>query len=463
MSFTLPIRDSRDCCLLRLPLELRNRVYQNLVSIKHTETPKDFESGCRSSTRYNWNVDPVIHRVNRQIYSEAREVMQRENKFVVIERAKELEQGAEDMGEENPAIMKYNVKLWPGKGTKQVDVPGERMRVRFARRGAKAEDLDIYVLLVEELRDFCVALSIFQSPDGSTYRTSGLNAHIQLLDPPFEEPPQVQDDVRGSLLTPLTKLRHFEDVTVAGMAPFVAKMLMSPLTQKDFDGEFANSTIQELIYSGDHARDIGHFDVATAYYQRASEYLHHFANLELDTFTQTPLYVLSNEFKIMQHRARNFIEQDEFFDALQVADIAIHVAKSVFEANETTPDAGPRVNAQGAVTKGALRKWMCQRIKEGAESCAHLIKAEDVGRCFYYRSIAGHCVGGREATEQADDDKFTGIGCCVVSETVGEGNVPKELLDLDARTMKRLIRRDRGGESGDEEWEDLEDEEEGEE
>ena len=62
--------------------------------------------------------------------------------------------------------------------------------------------------------------------------------------------------------------------------------------------------------------------------------------------------------------------------------------------------------------------------------------------------------------EQADEDKFTGIGCCVVSDTITE-DVPGELMRLDIRTMENFLRafRKEGDEDGwvDEEWETDED------
>lgn len=69
---------------------------------------------------------------------------------------------------------------------------------------------------------------------------------------------------------------------------------------------------------------------------------------------------------------------------------------------------------------------------------------------------------GDDATEQADEDKLTGIGCCVVSETMTE-DVPGELLRLDIETMKKLEEgggwkgKEGGGAEDDEEWETDED------
>lgn len=77
-----------NCHFLRLPRELRDKVYKNLVSVKHTRTPKDPEVGIRSATsRYDWNIDPTILRVSKQINAEAKEIMGLDNDFVVVVRA----------------------------------------------------------------------------------------------------------------------------------------------------------------------------------------------------------------------------------------------------------------------------------------------------------------------------------------------------------------------------------------
>ena len=69
---------------------------------------------------------------------------------------------------------------------------------------------------------------------------------------------------------------------------------------------------------------------------------------------------------------------------------------------------------------------------------------------------------GDKATAQAEDDKLTAIGCCVVSDTMTD-DVPAELLQLDIRTMERLpgkggeeVEEEEGDEDGwvDEDWDD---------
>ncbi|KAK4694674.1 hypothetical protein P7C71_g2943, partial [Lecanoromycetidae sp. Uapishka_2] len=156
----------------------------------------------------------------------------------------------------------------------------------------------------------------------------------------------------------------------------------------------------------------------------------------------------------MQHRALNWIEDNNFEDALGAAELALQMAQQLFAIGAHT-SGGPETDAQGRVKKGRLRAWICQCIKDGAERYEQRIKSEDIGRCYYYRSIAGHCVYGDDATEEADEDKLTAIGCCVVSETAtDEENIPKELMELDVRIMKSLL-RDGEEPDDDDEWEDV--------
>lgn len=387
--------------------------------------------------------------------------MARDNHFVVIEHAKEMEQGPEDMKEEDTTIMVFNVTLWPGKATKKPVVTGERMRMKLGRAGAGAseEDMDAHVILAEELRDVCVGLSTFQRPEGQ-YRTSGLSGLIQVHPPPYTETPAARDIRERTLLEPLQKLRRFQTLSVKGTLPAINYQISRQLTHQTFDRGLVLTTIDELISSGDQASSIGEYGIATAYYQRAHEYFHNSAAHERHVFTH-PADISAFEFKIMQHRALNWISAGNFSDALEAAQIALYVANHLFRLNSPMTT-GPPTDAKGRTSPGAFRKWTCECIKEGAARYGQRIKCEDIGRCYYYKSISEHVVLGDEATEQAEEDKFTAIGCCVVSETM-TGNVPGELLQLDVRTMESLPGRggedeEEGDEDGwvDEEWEDEE-------
>ena len=456
-----------NCLFLHLPLELRDRIYAQLVSIKHTHTSKDAEACLRSTTFHKWNLDPTIFRINRQINQEAKAVMARENEFVVIERAKILQQGPKDVKKEDTGIMVYSVALWPAKATKEPVVPGERMRVKLGKAIKSKTGMDAHVILAEELRDVCIGLSTFQGSEGK-YRTSGLSCSIKVHPPLYAEDPAASDIRARALLEPLQKLRRFQNVSIEGTLPAIEYQITHQLTHQTFDRGLVLTTIDELMTNGDQSSSAGDHDAATAYYQRAHEYFHHCAIHERHAFTH-PAEASAFEFKIMQHRALNWISAGNFSDALEAAQIALHVANHLFRLNSpmtTPPPAGPN----GRISAAAFRKWTCECIKEGAARYEQKIKAEDIGRCYYYKSISEHVVYGDEATEQADEDKFTGIGCCLVSDTMTD-NVPGELLQLDIRTMENLPKRckeeveDEGDEEGwvDEEWEDDEEEEEDEE
>ena len=442
-----------NCPFLLLPPELRDRIYAQLVSIKNTQTPKDAEACLRSTTFYNWNLNLAIFRVNRQISNEAKAVMARENDFVVIERAKVLEQGPKDFKKEDPTIMVYSVALWPGKATKKSIVPGERMRITMGRAEKPTTDMHAHVVLAQELRDVCIGLSTFQDRKGK-YRTSGLSCLIKVHPSAHTESPAARDVRERALLEPLQKLRRFQNVSVEGTLPAINYQITRQLTQPTFDRGLVLTTIDELITSGDQSSSTGDYDIASAHYQRAHEYFHHSIDHERPVFTH-PADFASLEFKIMQHRALNWISAGNFSDALGAAQMALEVAGQCFELifPESTP---PPTDRNGHITPAASRKLNCERMKNGAARCGQKIKVEDIGRCYYYRSISEHLVFGLEAAEQADEDKLTGIGCCVISDTMTE-DVPRELMQLDIRTMKKLkvCRKEEGEDDGwvDEEWE----------
>lgn len=250
----------------RLPRELRDQVYESLVSIPYTKTPKSVKSGYSPPTKFKWNIEPAVLRVNYQICHETKEVMARDNNFVVIERAKELERVEH--------VLIDDFMLWPGKKMKDVNVPGEKIRVWLGKHEQIYDlqtEMDTHVMLVEEFRDFCIALSISQGKGGS-YLTSGLSVRIRLAEP---DDPKEQDEMRTLLVKPLTKLRHLKDVEFDGMSPFFVKTILGDVKRDTFDGQLVTSTLNELMFSGDQACDLGHHDLASAYYLQATEYSLH--------------------------------------------------------------------------------------------------------------------------------------------------------------------------------------------
>ena len=419
---------------LHLPLELRERIYAQLVSIKHTQTPKDAEACLRSTTFYNWNLDPTIFRVNRQTSQEAKAVMARENHFVVIERGKVLEQGPKDVREEDPTFMVYNVALWSGKAYKKPIVPGERVRIKMGTGVDMKKDLDAHVVRAEELRDVCVGLSTFQGRS-ERYRTSGLSCLVKVRSPPYTETAAARDVRERALLEPLQKLRHFKNVSIEGTLPAINYQITRQLTHQSFDRGLVLDTINELITSGDQSSSTGHHGMATAHYQRAHEYLEHCLTYQRPNFTH-PADAAAFEFQIALHFARNWISAANFPHARQVAEVALTAAGQFFRFNAPATT-GPPTDSQGRVSTAARRRWVSECVKNGAARSGQRIKAEDLGRCHYYMGIAMQVLSGDGATKLADHHKMQGLGCCLVSETMTY-DVPAELLQLDIRTMENL-------------------------
>ena len=446
MSFETPSKKSPP--FLRLPIEIRNNVYKELLSIQNAKTPKPFPDTCASAVRYNWNLHPNILSTSRQIYQEASHVMGSENSFVTVECAtKELEQIKSDT-----QIMRYNVRLWPGKQCKIVKVPNERMRIRFDREGsesnAKRKDPKPWfcVLVEEELRDVIVGISCLQYKDGS-YRTSGLSAVVSLSHATQDETDSQRSARETKLLTSLCNLRFLKSIEVQGALEGNRNYLSAHFCCQQWDHDIVYSTIAYLIDAGDQASKSGYHVVATGHYQRAHDYARHFISKEKQTIAHfaDPSAFL---FKIHLHRARNWIEQGNHEVAFGASDIALTIANDLFRTKN--PAVGdPPVDRNGCISTGKLRKWTCEGIKDGAAIFGQRIKCEDIGRAYYYRSIAGHVFHGDKATDQAYEDRALGIGCCVISETNQE-NLPNELLELDVRTMRSLKSDDS------DEWEDCE-------
>ncbi|KAL8920096.1 MAG: hypothetical protein Q9208_006449 [Pyrenodesmia sp. 3 TL-2023] len=441
----------------RIPLEIRNRVYKELLVTSLTKTPKPFLDNCRSTTRYDWNLHPAILATNHQIHDEARSVLGVYNEFVVVERAaKELEQKKSDMREEYKEVMQYRVKLWPGKRCRTSNVPNERMRIWLGKEDSPANGIEnkswIHVVLVEELRDLLIELSIYHGRYGP-YRILGLVAKIKVPKPTAEESQKEEDARENKLLNPVMKLRFLSSVEVEGVTPGRSQTVSDELHRSMWDHHIVYATFNELLDAGNQACDMGHYTVANGYYRLASDYVSHFEKHKRYVFTDS-IDPVAFEFKVNLQRSRNWIEAGDLFNARGAARAALHITDAIFPMR--APGVGPPlVGADGRVKKGAYRKWTCECIKDGAARYGQRIKAEEVGAAYYYVSIADYCTWGTSATEQAEEDRLVGIGCCAISDTAPKDCI-RELLELDARITKRSMGQGHADyEESSDEWEDI--------
>lgn len=439
---------------LNLPQEIRDKIYTNLLSIPNNRTPKSREDGLRSSFLYDWNLHPAILATNHQIYDEAFAVFRGSNQFVMIKCATQaLSPTAIQTVEEDIGLMRYNVSYWPRKNNNgDAKVPGGRMTIWLEEEKDLDKDepppIDVYVLQVSELHNFFTSLSIATHSSGS-YCTEGIAAIVVLYSPTLTKEDAAATDRRElSLLHPMMQLRHLSSVHIVGAAPGHALVAEAFITKPAFEPTLISKTLDELITEGDSARQQEEYDVANAYFQRAHEYLHHFMEMgprsDSNSFLD-PAEPLAYEFNIMRHRALNLIEDDLFDDAIESCKIALEIINLVFGTGSK-----PGTNAM-------TRQRNCQMIRQGAERLRQHIKCEDVGRCYYYKSIAGRLTGNGE--EEAQKDKLMAIGCCIVSDTVKEGeDIPRELLQLEMRTMHRfgVVTLENEGQlesEGEEDWE----------
>lgn len=79
--------------LLHLPPEIRNRIYEQLLSVNVNKTPELSSEHGDPATRYRWNLHLAILRTSHRFHDEARAIMGKTNSFVVVDcAAKKLHQ-----------------------------------------------------------------------------------------------------------------------------------------------------------------------------------------------------------------------------------------------------------------------------------------------------------------------------------------------------------------------------------
>ncbi|KAL8641278.1 MAG: hypothetical protein Q9228_001897 [Teloschistes exilis] len=399
---------------LSLPLIARDIIYKELLSVNSTKTEKPYPDTCRSS-----------------------------NSFIVIEcAAPELDQKKGEFGKEDKRIMLFKVTLWP-KRCETVAIPNERMRVwlghddpvgKKKKRKTPASKPWFCVVLAEELRNVLAGLAVFQNENG-TYRTFGLSARVTMTPTKAEETESKRTTREAKLLDPLLNFRFLKSMKIEGASDDNMRYISEQVCRQKWDNYQVYSTITALIQAGDNCFGLGHHDAASGYYNRAHDYAIHFISNEKQIIIH-PADPVAFLFKINLQRARNWIEQDNFEDAIDATQCALSAAEMLSQTNE--PSVGPPpLDEHNGISRGRFRQWTCECIRDGAAKFGQRIKAEDIGCAYHYRSI----------TEQAIEGRAIGIGCCVISDAAPK-DAPRPLLELDMRTMQRLRIHD-----SDDEWE----------
>lgn len=344
-------------------------------------------------------------------------------------------------------------------------------------------------MLDEELRDFLINISILRNEDGS-WSTLGLSASITFHES-TEEVGRKRQARESILVQAISKLRLLKAVTVKGTTVESATLISERVRKQAWDAEVVYSTIRELLAAGDGAFDIGHHGVAERYYSLATQYT--FAFIQRDRQVYATWDDITFMFLTDLRRSRNWIEEDEFIKSFEHADSSIQTAEKLLGANG--PVFGGNVyDISRRSIQDRDRQSFCDSIKAGAAKYGERIKCEDVGRAYYYKSLAGHCIGlkvgsrwglkapsnrdkydSQSCIAQAYEDRLTAIACFNISETTPSDSV-QELHELAKRTMERqwfwflegddpskyadigalqLHDIDAHSDDGDAEWEDL--------
>ena len=421
---------------LALPRELRDQIYENLLKIDCTRTEKPIRYGTISAiSSYDWNLQTAILRVNRQIHDEAVEMLA-QNDFVVLETPdKDLDKTSEDYTVCDGVSTRYDVTLRPSILGKGLELPGERLRI-WPQRKEEWDAEFYYVLLLEELPCFCLALwmldrkRLIRNPDQRFYR----HARIQIRLSPDSEAWRTEEKI-SRLLEPLWHFRCLENIMVKGIqtiaAPYLLQMIEYFLEQ-DVDPFFVSEIVKYFIHCGDRASAMGYNHVATTYYQRAANSLQQckgYFNATIERFII---------FRIMRRRAFNWIESDRFIEALEAASAAIGTAVSLcVQMNPNSPPGNG--NDSDYSTSIAYRDWFREGIDLVPESDKHRLACEDVGRCYYYKAICERICYKPDEERFARESKLMSREFYRMHTTASEiDSIVRELKELEQRTLKRV-------------------------
>lgn len=464
----LPTTLGNTTSLLQLPPEIRVQIYKCLLCTSITQTQKSCVESCRSGCRYLWNLQPAILAVSHQIHEEARNVLGRENDFIVVECAtRKLEQAKRDLVEEihgagsrMTPTTKEVLNVWPGRKFKHIQVPHERMRIRLVAFGKRKEPISwCRVVLQEELLDLCAGLSTFLEKfhchwtTEPRYRVAGLSIRIALRPPRAPEIERDQDIREARLLYPVMKLRLLKDVEVVGAAANMTQFVSEQLRSGKFDRKLLCSTCDDIMSAGDLAGSIGHHSAVSGYYSQASDYLHHFKLRYLFTNSVDPVTL---EFRLKAKRARSWLELLRFDDALEAMRSNLSFANSKYltcvpttMAGKTRPctqgqslqihfvkkESPPTLASREHANRSEFRKWSCARFNDAAPHFDFRITTDEIGRCYMYKSIAERCAEDDETNLEADEDKLMAVECCMISHTAAQGCVD-ELLEFERHILQ---------------------------
>ena len=442
--------------LLQFPFELRAEIYRNLLCINRTRKQKPLSESILSTSRYSWNLHTSILATCRQIHDDARNILIRENNFVVFECATGVLEPTSANRFERCTTYPQGLKLWFGKRfntVKTVPVINEVTNVRLQRyKKYRHIRCSIYVLLEDEVLDLCAGLT-------TCYRyrrdclVAQLHLHVVIRPGQKKESSKVQASRESSLLRSLMALRCTASATVEGAAPDLAQDFSFRLSHQQYRNQITSQAVTELFSFGDNAFNIGDYTAALGYYYRAHDYYKHCAGPAGHPTDTGDSIVFS--FTLGQKRARSLLEIHDFQGADREMDLNIELATGKFLTHDPKPTGSgvfpgtipnwpmipqmilPSMTEEENFTEADRREWKCKRLKGAAARFRQRITCEDIGRCYMYRSIALRC-SVNEDSSLAAEDRLMSLACCSSSETSRDGCI-NELLELESRMMEYFV------------------------
>ncbi|EKG13067.1 hypothetical protein MPH_09802 [Macrophomina phaseolina MS6] len=434
------------CLFLELPREIRDQVYKYLLDADYT---KRHPTGIihHKPARYEWHLQVALLRANKQIYKEAREVLGRENRFVVLERDTDRLKQSVDQRQDGGDRNLPDPPIWFGRAKSLVSVPGEVMRINFSPRDGRDKNrpTDYFVFLTEELRDFFINLGKYRT--GGVFRTKDLVCTVTLNQPKVSEVTAITKRREAALLDPLTGLRQLSKVIINGASEAKAQRVAHQMKRQEFSSVDVLSIIDEILATANAHAQVGNHGIAVSYTDWCMSILSFFdasnAHLMDENMAgdipesifltdDQQISMCAAMFHISLKRAFSCIHSGAFEDAFESSDSALRLAIMVTDMPEYSNFPGAQ---NGVAKRGAMIEWMTKQTSAriANSGAKNLIRVEDVARAYWYRAQALSSLEGRGQEEETDRMFALSLSCFV-----GHEEVANELCTLDLDLTERL-------------------------
>ena len=423
--------------LFQLPTELRIEIYRYLLCIHRTRKQKPLAESRRSTSRYSWNLHTAILATCRQIHEEARDVLIRENSFVIFECATRL---LDTTSAQYAHTFPRGLTLWCGKKLKTVPITNPVMKVRLHRyKKYKQIRCSIYVVLEDEVLDLCAGLATY-SRSRYDCHVATLHLHVMIKPVQMNEKTEVKGSREATLLHSVMALRCAASVKVEGASSELANDFSFRFSHPQYRNQLASQAVTALFSAGDNTFNSGDYTAALGYCYRVSDYYNYCVGQGAN-MTDTGDWIVFS-FKLAQKRARSQLEMHDFGTVYKQTKTAIFIVTGDFLVHHpkplgsttSTPDF-PVIEKEDS-TEDDQRISKCKRFKEAAARFKQRITCEDIGRCYMYRSIAVRCLS--DVNQSSAEDRLMSLACCGDGVNLGDGCID-ELLELERRMMKYFI------------------------